>query len=290
MPLRSPQTIGILFALITACGLGSITTQAKIYYAGGGDALSLMLIRFVVSTLAFGLIWRIKGQPFSVKRQQRRPLAWLGIFWSGGMICYLVSVESISVSLAVLIFYTYPLLVLLWSIVRRQIRPSAALIGLFLGAFVGLWLMLSGSHFEIDPVGILFAGLASVGAAFTFVCGARVAPHTPPLLMVFWINAAGLVMIVPLLFDGLGWPSASSAAVALAIATLLYLIAILSQFEALARLSAARAALILNLEPAVSIMMAYLIIGEVLSPLQWSGAVIVISIVLLSMRFRVHAA
>lgn len=290
MRLRSPQTVGILFALVTACGLGSITTQAKIFYAGGGDALGLMLVRFVVSTLAFGLIWRARGRSFSVDRRHRASLAWLGFFWSGGMICYLLSVETIPVSLAVLIFYTYPLLVLFWSILRGEIRPSAALIGLFLGAFAGLWLMLYGGRLEIDPVGILFACLASLGAAFTFIRGARVAPHIPPLLMVFWINATGLVMIAPLLFDGLAWPAAGPASVALAVATLLYLIAILSQFEALARLPAARAALILNLEPAVSILMAYLIIGEVLSPVQWSGVVIVIAILLLSMRFRASAA
>jgi len=54
-----PQTIkpylGIVFALITACGLGAITTQAKLFYAEGGNALTLMLVRFVASTLLFGL-------------------------------------------------------------------------------------------------------------------------------------------------------------------------------------------------------------------------------------------
>ena len=286
----SPARTGILFALVTACGLGSITTQAKLFYVDGGDATTLMLVRFIASTIVFGLIWKLKNRSFFVAREQRVPLALLGLFWSGGMICYLISVQSISVSLAVLIFYTYPLLVLLWSILRLQIRPSPALIGLFIGAFGGLYLMLSGGEITVDPRGMLFAALASVGAAFTFVCGARVAPHTPPLLMVFWINASGLIVILPLLLDGLSWPAAQAGGIALALATLLYLIAILSQFEALARLSAARAALILNLEPAVSILMARLIIGEVLSPIQWSGVILVISIILLSIRFRTATA
>lgn len=292
----SPITVGTLFALLTACGLGSITTLAKLYYADGGDATTLMLVRFIVSTIVFGLIWFIKGRDFTVAREQRIPLALLGLFWSGGMICYLVSVQTIPVSLAVLIFYTYPLLVLLWSILRLRTRPSLALTGLFIGAFTGLFLMLSGGEINVDPRGIVFAALASVGAAFTFVCGARVAPQVPPLLMVFWINASGLVIIAPLLLDGLewpaevwpaeAWPTARPGMIALALATLFYLIAILSQFEALARLPAASAALILNLEPAVSILMARLIIDEVLSPIQWSGVIMVISIILLSMRLR----
>ena len=286
----SPTTLGILFALITACGLGSITTQAKVYYADGGDALSLMLVRFIASTLVFGLLWLLKRKSFAVAKPQRLPLLGLGLIWSGAMICYLISVETVSVSLAVLIFYTYPLLVLAWSILRQQVRASPALIALFIGAFIGLYLALSGGEVRLDPIGFLFAGLASAGAAFTFICGARVAPRISPLLMVFWINAAGLIMILPLLGDGLAWPQASSGITALAAATVFYLVAILSQFEALARLPAARAAMILNLEPAVSILMARLVLDETLTLIQWSGVVLVISVIILSLRFKPVAA
>ena len=276
--------------MVTACGLGSITTQAKVFYADGGDALSLMLVRFVASTLIFGLFWLGKRNSFSVASRQRWPLLGLGLVWSGAMICYLISVETVSVSLAVLIFYTYPLLVLFWSILRGQLRASPALIALFVGAFIGLYLALSGGEMRLDPLGFMFAGLASAGAAFTFICGARVAPQVSPLLMVFWINAAGLVMILPLLTDGLAWPQGNSGLLALSAATLLYLIAIFSQFEALARLPAARAALILNLEPAVSILMARLVLDEMLTLIQWSGVVLVIGVIVLSLRFKPDTA
>ena len=118
----TPTTLGIVFALVTACGLGSITTQAKLLYADGGDALGLMLVRFIASTLVFGLLWLWQRKPFGVASQQRLPLLALGLVWSGAMICYLISVQTVSVSLAVLVFYTYPLLVLVWSILRRQER------------------------------------------------------------------------------------------------------------------------------------------------------------------------
>ena len=286
----SPATVGIGFALMTACGLGSITTQAKIFYADGGNALTLMLIRFLASTLAFGLLLLLKRQSFGVARAQRLPVLALGLIWSGSMICYLISVETISVSLAVLILYAYPLLVLAWSILRRQLAASPVLIALFACAFTGLYLALSGGEVKLNPGGILFAGLASAGAAFTFVCGARVAPRMSPLLMTFWINAAGLVMILPLLYGSIAWAGDIRGAIALTLATVFYLVAILSQFEALARLPAARAAFILNLEPVVSILMARLVIGEVLSPVQWAGVILVISVIILSLRFKPETA
>ena len=277
---------GMLFALVTACGLGAITTQAKIFYADDGNALTLMLTRFAASTLIFGLLLLLRRGSFKVDSRQRIPLLLLGIVWSGAMIFYLVAVETISVSLAVLILYFYPLLVLAYSVIRRQLKASAAVIALFCAAFFGLYLALSGGEIKVDLNGILFAAMASLGAAFTFICGARVAPSMSPLLMTFWVNAIGLLMIVPMMAGKLALPSASGGSLALGLATVFYLVAILSQFEALARLSAARAAFLLNIEPVVSILLAVLILNEKLSVIQTSGVILVISVVILSLRFK----
>jgi len=276
----------MIFALVTACGLGAITTQAKIFYADGGNALTLMLARFLISTLVFGALLAVGGKRFGVARPERGPLLWLGLVWSGAMICYLLAVETISVSLAVLLLYLYPLLVLVYALLRRQLRASPALIGLFLGAFAGLCLALSGGAVKVNPIGIAFAALASCGAAFTFIRGARVAPAMSPLLMTFWINTAGLALILPIMAGKFAPPGSDEGWLALALATVFYLVAILSQFEALARLSAARAAFLLNLEPVVSILLARQVLGESLSPLQAGGVILVVSAVILSLRFK----
>ncbi len=286
MPISIKPQLGILFALLTACGLGAITTLAKLFYADDGNALTLMLVRFIASTLVFGLFLLLRGDSFKVDSRQRLPLSLLGIVWSAAMICYLLAVETISVSLAVLIFYFYPLQVLAYSVLRGQLKASAVLIALFCAAFAGLYLALSGGTITLNPTGILLAALASCGAAFTFICGARVAATMSPLLISFWVNAAGLVMIVPFMSGNLALPTASAGTLALGLATLFYLVAILSQFEALARLSAARAAFLLNLEPVVSILLASLVLNETLSPIQLSGVILVITVVILSLRFK----
>jgi drug/metabolite transporter (DMT)-like permease len=279
-----------LFALITACGLGAITTQAKLFYAEGGNALTLMLVRFVASTLVFGLFLLLRRTSLMVERRQRLPLSLLGIVWSGAMICYLLAVETISVSLAVLIFYFYPLLVLAYSVICGQLKATATLFALFCAAFTGLYLALSGGTITINPSGILLAALASCGAAFTFISGARIAPTMSPLLLSFWVNLAGLLMIVPLIFGKFVMPTASAGTLVLGLATLFYLVAILSQFEALARLPAAQAAFLLNLEPVVSILLASLVLNETLSLIQVSGVVLVIAVVFLSIRFKPASA
>ncbi len=276
----------MIFALVTACCLGAITTQAKIYYADGGNAVTLMLTRFFASTVVFALLLALRRARFTVEPGLRIPLLLLGFIWSGAMICYLTSVETVSVSLAVLVLYVYPLLVLAWAIARRQLLPSMALIGLFAGAFIGLYLALSGGEMAVHPVGILFAAMASCGAAYTFISGARVAPRMSPLLMTFWINAIGLLMILPLLPGKIALPASPPGMMALSLATAFYLIAILSQFQALARLPAARAAFLLNLEPVVSISLARWVLDETLSPIQAGGVILVIAMIILSLRFK----
>jgi drug/metabolite transporter (DMT)-like permease len=279
-----PIHAGIFFALITAIGLGSITTQAKVFYADGGNAMAIMLTRFLMSTLVFGLMIGCKRRPFNIDRRQYRPVFMLGFIWSGSMICYLLSVELISVSLAVLILYTYPLLVLIYSVFRRQITPSPTLISVFCLAFVGLYLALSSGSVKIDSTGLMFASLAGLGAAYTFIRGARVAPQINPLVMTFWINAVGLVMILPLVATQFSLPTTTTALTALAAATLFYVIAILCQFEALARLPATTAAFILNLEPVVSILLAAIILQEQLAAMQWLGVALVVFVLFFAIR------
>jgi drug/metabolite transporter (DMT)-like permease len=245
-----PNHAGIIFALITAISLGVITTQAKIFYSGGGNAMTLMLMRFLIST----------------------------------------SVETISVSLAVLILYTYPLLVLAYSVLLKLVSPSPLLISIFCLAFLGLYLALSGGPVKLDSNGLMFSSLAALGAAYTFIKGARIAPRLNPLIMTFWINAVGLVMIVPLVYTQFSLSTATSGLIALAAATLFYLIAILCQFEALARLPAATAALILNLEPVVSILLAAIVLQEHMSGLQWLGVALVISVLFVAIRFTADSS
>jgi drug/metabolite transporter (DMT)-like permease len=285
-----PNHTGIIFALITAISLGVITTQAKIFYGGGGNAMTLMLMRFLISTLVFGLLIRARGRVFNIDPQQRLPVFMLGLVWSGAMICYLLSVETISVSLAVLILYTYPLLVLAYSVLLKLISPSPLLISIFCLAFLGLYLALSGGPVKLDSSGLMFSSLAALGAAYTFIKGARIAPRLSPLIMTFWINTVGLVMIVPLVFTQFSLSTATSGLIALAAATLFYLIAILCQFEALARLPAATAALILNLEPVVSILLAAIVLQEHLSGLQWLGVALVISVLFVAIRYTADSS
>jgi drug/metabolite transporter (DMT)-like permease len=269
---------GAIYALAAAAGLGAVTTQAKFVYADGGNALTLILWRFAISGAAIGIVILVKRYSFKIDREYRRSTLLLGVIWSGAMICYLLSIETISVSLAVLILYSYPVLVLLVSLLQGILKPSLALVGVFVLAFTGIALMLGGIEMQFSAAGVIFALLAASGAAYTFLKGSAIAPLMNPVVLTFWVNLLGIFIILPMVYGNYAMPVSSTGMLYLAGATLCYLVAILAQFEALAILSAARAAFIFNLEPVVSILLALVFLGETLTVIQWVGATMVIAV------------
>lgn len=279
---------GIFFALATAVSLGAITTQAKIVYLQGGNALTVLLIRFVITSLLTG-IWLL-GRRFTSDRDisatsDQRPgsIFLVGIAWSAGMLCYLMSVQTISVSIAALIFYTYPLMVLAVSVIAGQGRLTLTLLTLFISAFIGLGLALLHGDLKLELYGVALALMAAVGATVTFYVGAKVASITDPISLTFKVSVIGLLIIVPLLRGHLAFPD-TGGWLALCGATACYVIGILCQFAALSRLAPATAAFILNLEPVVSIVLANGFLGESLTVRQWIGVSIVMAVLLVSAR------
>jgi len=165
---------------------------------------------------------------------------------------------------------------------RKQLKPSTRLLSIFMLAFIGLYLALSSGEIKLSTMGLVLAGLASIGAAITFIKGATVAPLINPLLMTFWVSLIGLIIIIPIAYSQFSLPKSTSGLLALFTATLFYMVAVLCQFQALARLPAAAAAFILNLEPVISILLAVLVLNEYLNSLQWLGVALVISVLLVS--------
>ncbi len=282
---------GVLFALAAATALGAITSQAKIVYLLGGNALTVMLIRFVLTALITGCIvvgrryCRSERPALDAGRGQFRLILIIGIAWSAGMICYLLSIQTVPVSIAALLFYTYPLMVLGVSVVAGNVRFSTTLGALFLAAFIGLGLALLNGEIILELKGLALALLAAVGATLTFFIGARVAQQVDPFTLTFRVSVIGLFMILPFVQGQIVFPNGAGLA-ALGGATACYIIGILCQFAALSRLAPASAAFIFNFEPVVSILLASGFLGEVLSWRQWLGVSLVLLALLSSTWMR----
>ncbi|MGR3913870.1 MAG: DMT family transporter [Gammaproteobacteria bacterium] len=286
-----PIPAGILFAFLTAVSFGGLTTLAILYYRDGGNVLTLLLFRFIFAALALLLLLRGRAHPRLPRRHFAGVLA-IGVCWSLSITCYLGSVHYIAIGVAALILYTFPVLVLIASLVMRELRSSVGLWAVFLAAFAGLALMLLPALGDFSRTGLLLAFAASALFAVTFSAGARISRGVPARIMALWITLVGLALAAPAVYwsGTFSLPGSSFGWLWLGAATVLYLIGVLSQFSALARAEAAQISMIMNIEPVVTIALAAGFLGERMNGLQWLGAGAVLTAMLFSQRVMPQSA
>lgn len=281
---RSPRA-GLLFALASALCFGGLTTLASLYYRDGGNFLSMLLFRFTFAALALFLFFGARVRPPS-NRRDRVGMLVVGVAWSFGVIAYLAAVHYIEVGIAALILYTFPVIVMILSLLARELRSTLTLWLVFLTAFAGLALMLVPSIGTFSYLGLLLAFAAAMLFAVTFFIGARVSPIVDAPAMAMSVTLVGLVLIVPMVYwsgevalphSGYGW-------LFLVAALVLYLGGMLTQFHALARARAPQVSMVMNLEPMVTVALGIFILGEHLTRLQWIGASAVIGTLLVAQR------
>jgi drug/metabolite transporter (DMT)-like permease len=208
---------------------------------------------------------------------------------AGAQLCYFNAVEHLSVAVALLLEYSGALLVIGWLWLRHGQRPRAMTIAGAAVAVAGLALvldLLSGA--DLDPVGVLWGLGAAVGLATYFVLSAGQDDALPPLVVAWGglavggavLAAAGAVGVLPLaaprtdvvLLDReVSWlvPVLGLSLVAAVVA---YVAGIVG-----ARLLGAKIASFVGLtEVLFAVLFAWLLLGQLLTPWQLVGGLLVV--------------
>lgn len=285
------QTVamGRLLGLLAAIVLGLNTTFARLAYDAGSNPVTVLGSRFLACTLAIGIAVVLLGRPAVIPRGSRLPTLSVTAIWFIGPTCYLWSVVFLPVGLAALLFYTFPLIVAAISHFQEGARLGPMRVGAFLLAFTGLVIALSPSLSELDWRGITLAFLAAVSTAVTFILSRRLVSELGVFTFTLYMSAGSVVLImgVILLVGGIALPQNTIGWTGLSGAAFGFVVGILAMFTAIKYVGSAAAAMLLNLEPLISILAAALVLGERLTMLQLTGAIMVVSALILSTRERV---
>lgn len=284
---RSPLP-GPLLALIAASSYATVINLARFSYGEGANAVAAIETRMLAAAGAMGLFLLVMRRSFRVPIGVRRPLAEvsLGVFLL--TVGYLGSITFIPVSLAVVIFYTYPLIVAALVPLLERSRPSARQLSAFALAFVGLVLALGPSLRGLDGRGIALAFLAALSATLIFVRSPRVTAELPVQVIGFYVNLGAALLMLPVMLavgPPVG-PASPAGWLALLGVAVFYLTAVTTQFLALGAAGPVRTALVFNAEPVVALLIAALLLGERLGPTQLGGVALVLLALLLSTLAR----
>jgi len=248
-------------------------------FKDGLDLNTANAMRYCLATALLAIYLKVRKRKLRLPPRERIISLALGIpiFMMG--VGYLGAIRYIPVSLAVLIFYTCPFLVAFISRFTENEPITATRLAAILLAFTGLALALKvQSTAAVSILGILFASMAAAGFA-SFVTVSSLALRAADRQAVLLHSLAAGTALFGLFFiitNGTevagtpsGWLKVGAAGVFVASAYITF-------FAGLEIAGPVKSAMILNIEPVLTIVIAALLLGERLAYVQLCGAGMVI--------------
>lgn len=269
---------GLAITFLAALFVSLITTFARLAYDAGSNPPTQVFIRSTCMMLAMAALQLSFGRGLMLPRRvipATLALAACIFFMSFG---YLSSVAYIKVSLAVLLLYTFPLMVGIASplLGRERMTPLKALC--LVGAFAGLVFASWGDFGALDWRGIAFALAGAAGVAGISLFGGAAMAKAHPFAMNAWMNLWVVIgLAVYLALSGqFAAPQTTLGWLATAGVSICYTLGILFLFLGLTYIPPAQSALTMNLEPAFSTLAAILLLAETVAAQQWIGMAILL--------------
>jgi drug/metabolite transporter (DMT)-like permease len=186
------------------------------------------------------------------------------------------------VTVAAVVFYTFPIFIVLASPFVEGTRLTPPLLGVAAVATAGVVMVVGPAFGDLDWRGLALALGASIATAVQFFAAAR-CRKTGVVAKVLWIHVLVLptAALIGLVAGQLTPPSALAAApFAVGMTIGGYVIGFTLQFLALGRITAVAAGIIYCTEPVVAAISSALILDEVLSPLQIAGGALVLGAIM----------
>ncbi len=289
---RVSARTGVFFVACASIGYSISLVMARILFDAGSNAPTLMTLRTAVLVLVL-ILWTRRfqvSQPSAVGPRTGDYL--VGVLLYVGVACYLGSVAFIPVSLAVLIFYTFPLVTALIEAVRDRRRPSTVEVLSLVLAFVGIAIALNVEAATIDLLGVALALGASLGIALHVVGSSIVLrdQDTASASLRIAVGALLCALAVTALTGTFSMPAGGAREWGVfALMMVAFVAAFVAGLAGIRRVGARLAALIMNLEPVATIFLAVLVLDEYLTGRHLVGALLVLLAICLPRLARARA-
>ncbi len=275
------QLQGALLVAASAAAFGALPIFARLAYAAGVDLYGVLVPRFAIGAAVLALTALARGARWPRGRTLAAVLAMGALGYTGQSFLYFSALKHADAGLVALLLYSFPFIVAVLAAVFLGERLDAARVGALLLASAGLAMTIGGGRGT--PLGIaLVLGAALVYAVY-IVVGTSVLRDVDPMAGAAVIcagAAAGCGLLAgagAMVGEAPRFPaSANGWLPVVALSLVGTALAIAAFFAGLRRLGATLTSVISTLEPVVSVLLAALVLGEQVSPLQALGGAIVV--------------
>jgi drug/metabolite transporter (DMT)-like permease len=275
---------GAALVIGSACCFGTLGIFGKLAYRLGLSTPQLLSYRFALAAVLLWLAVFLTRAP----RPPRRSLFGLIIMGGAGYVgqsaSYFSALHFIPASTNALLLYTYPVVVtLLAALLFGESLGWMKLAAVFI-AFMGTMLVIDVQLHAAPLIGIVL-GLGSAAFYTGYILlGSRLLPGLPALrsTAVIMTSAAVVWSAFALATGQLGvdW-TVPRAGLLASFAVIGTAVPILTFILGLRLVGASRAAILSTFEPASTVLLAVLVLGETGSPLQYIGGALILGSVLL---------
>jgi drug/metabolite transporter (DMT)-like permease len=275
------RSSGTLLCLASATAFGAMGVLGKLAYENGATVGTLLSVRFV---LAAALFWVLVG-PRALRGIPRRDIVLALALGACGYAAqaggYFAALERIDVSVLALLIYTYPAIVAAAAVAIGRERLDARKLWALVFVLVGLVLLLaSAATGDLDPLGTTLGLVTACVYSAYILTSQGVAGRVRPLTLAALVCTGAAVTLTvgstllgqlrPGDLTAAGWGWLACLAVVSTVA------AISLFFAGLSRVGPTAAAILSTLEPVTTVVLAYLVFGEVLEGVQLLGGALVL--------------
>jgi drug/metabolite transporter (DMT)-like permease len=295
------RSTGTLACVGSAAGFGAMAVFGKLAYENGATVGTLLSVRFALAAAMFWVLVLAAGlrerraperEPRGLTRRDLAIALALGAAGYAAQAGFFFSaLERIDASLLSLLLYTFPSMVAVAAIALGRERADARRLGALVIASAGLVLILATAKAgALDPVGALL-GLAAAVVYTTYILVSQgVAGRVRPTLLAAIVCSGAALSLTagsallgelrPGEVTAAGWGWLAGIALVSTVA------AVSLFFAGLKRVGPTTASVLSTVEPVVTVLLAFLVFGELLGSLQMLGGLLVIAAVLVLASYR----
>mgnify|MGYP003320280593 FL=1 len=272
---------------MSAVAFSTNVALSRLAYDFGTNLHALNLIRAVVFLAVLIIAVWLSDSRVTIERKEIYRCLVLGILLCAEMYLLLASILFIPVALAILVFYTYPIMIAVWTWRTGRSHFSYFGLSVMMVAFIGLIATLAGSDRLLvgwdGRNGIALAFIAAICLAALLLLSERVLERQSAKIMMLYmlLSTTAVVGFVSIFIVELTWPTSTGGWLALGGSAVFYVVATLLLFKAVDLVGSLQTAIIDNTSPVWAMILGVIVLGQWLTAQQVMGASITVTAVML---------
>jgi drug/metabolite transporter (DMT)-like permease len=292
---RREQTIGIVFVILSTLGFATLVTLTRLAFEAGVDVPTGLAVRFGLAALLAWPVLIARGR-WRLPPGRLPGLMLLSVVFVANTATFFLAVRYVSAAMVAVIFYTYPVLVTVLSLLflGERVTPIRSLALALATAGGLLTLGTSLTTLDVDLRGVVFAAVSALFYSVYIVLSSRITRDIPVGISSTWVMTGAAAAY---LAYGLGTRSLNVGfaprgwllmAVIVVVATVLPVQFFLA---GVLKIGPSLASIIGTVEPVFSVALAGVVLGDQVTVYQTlGGALVLFAIVLLRLPLADRAA